>query len=195
MRAGSTIPELSWKKMVGKWKMGPAGLRLQGWWVYVGAWWGQKGEKWKKYWFLKQNWRVQGHTSATFPAGEEEGYVPRGGFRRGFGIFRRRKSESFQLKCFVSIFRIVLPMQAGSTIPELSWKKWSESEKWGRNVKNGAKIMSDTSKYHQYGWKHEDVIKIMSDTPLKSPKEATCSNNTYHIGDFAWGPAWEAWSG
>ena len=34
----------------------------------------------------------------------------------------------------------------------------------------------------------------MSDTSLKSPKEATCNNNT-HIYDVFWGPAWGAWGG
>ena len=34
----------------------------------------------------------------------------------------------------VSIFRIVLPMQAGSTFSEKSRKNRSESEKWGRKT-------------------------------------------------------------
>ena len=36
------------------------------------------------------------------------------------GPFRVPKSESFHLKCFVSIVRIVLPTSAGSTFSEKS---------------------------------------------------------------------------
>ena len=51
-----------------------------------------------------------------------------------------------------------------------------ESEKWSQNNVGYIKIPP------LWCWKHQDVIKIVSDTPLKSPKEATCSNNT-HICD------------
>ena len=40
----------------------------------------------------------------------------------------------------------------------------------------------------QWGRMHQDVIRIMSDTSLKSAKEATCSNNT-HICEVFWGAA------
>ena len=64
-----------------------------------------------------------------------------------------------------------------------------------QNVKNGVKIISDTSKCHQHGVAYMKMsLKMMSDTWFKSSKEATCRNNT-HICDVFWGPAWGAWSG
>ena len=55
-------------------------------------------------------------------------------------------------------------------------KKWLESEKWSQHIVGYIKISSKLCRVYQ------DVIKIMSDTSLKSLKEATCSNNT-HICD------------
>ena len=64
-------------------------------------------------------------------------------------------------------------------------KKW----KWLRNNGGYIKISSKRCRRHQ------DVVKIISDTTLyKALKEATCSNNT-HICKVFWGPAWVAWRG
>ena len=41
------------------------------------------------------------------------------------------------LKCFVSISRIVVPVWAGSTFSKKSWNKWSENEKWSRKTLDG----------------------------------------------------------
>ena len=51
--------------------------------------------------------------------------------------FRSRKSDIFDLKCFVSISRIVLPVRAGSTFSEKTSNKWSENEKWSRKTLDG----------------------------------------------------------
>ena len=53
------------------------------------------------------------------------------------GPFRSRKSDIFDLKCFVSISRIVLPVWAGSTFSEKTSNKWSENEKWSRKTLDG----------------------------------------------------------
>ena len=95
-----------------------------------------------------------------------------------FETFRRRKSEMFHSKCFVSILRIVLPMSAGSTIPEKSRKKKPESENLSQNNVGYIKRLP------KWGRIHEDGIKIMSDTSLKSPTEATCSKNTHNCNVF-----------
>ena len=63
-----------------------------------------------------------------------------------------------------------------------------ESEKWSQNYVRYIKIPPTWSRMH------EDGVKMMSDLSLKSPKEATCSNNT-HLCDVCWGSAWEAWRG
>ena len=53
------------------------------------------------------------------------------------GRFWDRKSEILDLKCFVSISRIVLPVRAGSTFSEKTSNKWSENEKWSRKTLDG----------------------------------------------------------
>ena len=53
------------------------------------------------------------------------------------GPFWDRKSEILDLKCFVSISRIVLPVRAGSTFSEKTSNKWSENEKWSRKTLDG----------------------------------------------------------
>ena len=53
------------------------------------------------------------------------------------GLFRGRKREMFDVKCFVSISRIVLPVRAGSTFSEKTSNKWSENEKWSRKTSDG----------------------------------------------------------
>ena len=47
------------------------------------------------------------------------------------------------------------------------------SEKWSQNYVRYMKIPA------AWGRIHEDGVKIMSDISRKSPKEATCSNNTH----------------
>ena len=56
--------------------------------------------------------------------------------------------------------------------------KLLESEKWSQNNVGYIKIPPKCC------WKHQDVIKIMSDTTLKLTKEATCSNNTHIYNVF-----------
>ena len=78
----------------------------------------------------------------------------------------------FRSKCFVSIFRIVLSYPSG----EHNFRKpWKVARKWKRSQNNVGyiKISSKRCRIHQ------DLINIMLDTSLKSPKEATCSNNTH----------------
>ena len=54
-----------------------------------------------------------------------------------------------------------------------------ESEKWSQNNIGYIQISSERCRIRQ------DFIKIMSDTSLKSLKEATCSNNTHFCGVFS----------
>ena len=53
-----------------------------------------------------------------------------------------------------------------------------ESEKWSQNYVRYIKILPT------WGRIHEDGVKIMSDILVKSPKEATCSNNTHKCHVF-----------
>ena len=63
--------------------------------------------------------------------------------------------------------------ERGAIFRNIVSNKSPESEKWSHNNIGYIKILPKWCRIHQ------DVIKIMSDTPLKSPKEATCSNNTH----------------
>ena len=54
----------------------------------------------------------------------------------------------------------------GEHIFRKTMNKWPESEKGSQNNVGYIKIPP------KWYWKHQDVIKIMSDTRLKSPKEA-----------------------
>ena len=60
----------------------------------------------------------------------------------------------------------------GAHFQELHEKMLPESEKRSQNYVRYIKIPP------KWGRIHEDGVKIMSDILLKSPKEATCSNNT-----------------
>ena len=69
--------------------------------------------------------------------------------------------------------KICFPLQREAYFQKNHEKKWSESKKWSQNLVRYIKIPPT------WGRIHEDGIKIMSDISLKSPKEATCSNNTH----------------
>ena len=69
-------------------------------------------------------------------------------------------------------------LQRGAQFHKNHENKLLEGETWSQNNVGYIKIPP------KWCWKHEDVIKIMSDTPLKSPKEGTCSNNTHICDDF-----------
>ena len=70
----------------------------------------------------------------------------------------------------------------GAQFQKIHESKWSESEKWSQHNDGYMKIPPT------WGRIHEDVIKIMSDTSLKSPKAATCIKNTY-VCEVFWGRA------
>ena len=61
----------------------------------------------------------------------------------------------------------------GAHFQKIHEKMLPGSEKWNQNYVGYIKIPP------RWGWIHEDGVKIMSDISLKSPKEATCSNNTH----------------
>ena len=61
---------------------------------------------------------------------------------------------------------------------KINEKKRSENEKWSQNYVGHVKIPP------RWGWIHEDGVKIKSGTSVKSPKVATCSNNTHKCEVF-----------
>ena len=61
----------------------------------------------------------------------------------------------------------------GAHFQKVHEKMLPESEKWSQNYVRYIKIPPKWDRIH------EDGVKIMSDILVKSPKEATCSNNTH----------------
>ena len=76
----------------------------------------------------------------------------------------------------MAILRIVLPI-AGVDNNSINFMKKVAGERTMESKNVGYIKIPPT-----WCWKHQDVIKIMSDTPLNSHEEATCSNNI-HIYD------------
>ena len=70
------------------------------------------------------------------------------------------------------------PCGRGAQFQKNHEKIASESENWSQNNVRYIKILP------KRGRTHEDGIKIMSDAALKSPKQATCSNNTHICNVF-----------
>ena len=66
----------------------------------------------------------------------------------------------------------------GAHFQKVHEKMLPESEKWSQNYVRYIKIPPE------WGRMHEDGVKIMSDILLKSPKEATCSNNAHKCDVF-----------
>ena len=66
----------------------------------------------------------------------------------------------------------------GAHFQKVHEKMLPESEKWSQHYVRYIKIPP------KWGRIHEDGVKIMSDILLKSPKEATSSNNTHKCGAF-----------
>ena len=66
----------------------------------------------------------------------------------------------------------------GAHFQKVHEKMLPESEKWSQNYVRYIKILPKWDRIH------EDGVKSMSDILLKSPKEATSSNNTHKCGAF-----------
>ena len=74
--------------------------------------------------------------------------------------------------------KICFPQQREAYFQKNHEKMLPESEKWSQNSVRYVKIPPT------WGRIHEDGVKIMLDISLKSPKEATCSNNTHECEVF-----------
>ncbi len=70
----------------------------------MGAWWDQKAEMLKKYWFFKCFLKGQRRKAILSPGVS--------------GLIRGRKSDIFYLKCFLFISRMVVPTEAGNLVAE-----------------------------------------------------------------------------
>ena len=110
--------------------MEPEDLRWQVWWVYVGAWWGQKAKMLKKHWFY--------HYFLKGQEGHEDAKAANNTPSRGEKVRFLLKNVSWLYS------ELSFLLQRGAHFH-------TNREKSGRMVKNGAKIMSDTSLLHQAG--------------------------------------------
>ena len=83
-----------------------------------------------------------------------------------------------KVRCFIKTalclyLELCFLCRRGAHFQKVHEKMLPESEKWSQNYVRYIKIPP------KWGRIHEDGVKIMSDISLKSPKEATCSNNTH----------------
>ena len=142
------------KKGAGKWKMEPKELRWRVWCLYVRAWWGRKTKMLRyhrlgsvlsgpinsKPTFFQHILRVQRrpwHDKNTNRRDKGTIGAKKGLQKRLYPTPFEVQKVIFWLKCLVSIFRIVLPVWAGSTFSEKLWKKWSENEKRSQKTLDG----------------------------------------------------------
>ena len=113
--------------------MEPEDLRWQVWWLYLGAWWSQKSKLLKNHWFYCYFLKGQsGHGSESPP--------PKWWLWSHFG------DGNFAL--YKMLAKIGFRKCASCLGEEHIFIK--QMKKWCANIKNGVKIMSDTSKCHQH---------------------------------------------
>ena len=94
------------------------------------------------------------------------------------GHFDVEKVRFFIKNALCLYLELCFPCGRGAQFQKNHETKRSESENWSHNNVRNIKILP------KLGRIHEDGIKIMSDTSLKSPREATCSNNTHNCDVF-----------
>ena len=94
------------------------------------------------------------------------------------GHFDVEKVRFFIKNALCLYLELCFPCGRGAQFQKNHEKKRSESENWSHNNVRNIKILP------KLGRIHEDGIKIMSDTSLKSPREATCSKNTHNCDVF-----------
>ena len=158
--------------------MEPKDLKWQVWWVYEGAWWGRKAKMLKNHRLYHNFLKGQG-----WPADANRTNNP--AIR---GVRHRKKRRFFIKNASCRSSELWFVLRRGWHFHKNHENMSPKNEKCCQNHVGYSKI-SPT-----WGRMHKDVINIVSDTLLKSAKEATCSNNT-HICAVFWGPAWGAWSG
>ena len=94
------------------------------------------------------------------------------------GHFDIEKVRFFIKHALCLYLELCSPCRRGAQLQKNHERKWPESENGSQNNIGYIKILP------KWGRIHEDGIKIMSDTSLKSPTEATCSKNTYICNVF-----------
>ena len=104
------------------------------------------------------------------------------------GCFEVQKVRFVFKHALCLYLKICFPRRREAIFQKIHEKMLPESEKWSQNYVRYTKIPPT------WGRIHEDGVKITSDISLKSPKEATCSNNTHKYDVFG-GSAWEAGRG
>ena len=176
MRAGSTIPELFQNYHEKKWseseKWGRKALDCKGdgyMWGLGGA---KKGKSEKSIGFFS---KIEGSKAIRRPRSRlaRKKDMCRGEDLGGdLGYFDVEKLRVFIKNALCLYLELCFPCGRGAQFQKNREKKWPESENWSQNNVGYIKILP------KWGRIHVDGIKIMSDTSLKSPREANRSNNT-----------------
>ena len=94
------------------------------------------------------------------------------------GCFEVQKVRIFIKNALSLCLKICFPPRREAIFQKIHEKMLPESEKWSQNYVRYIKIPPTWGRIHQNG------VKIMSDISVKSPKEATCSNNTHKCDAF-----------
>ena len=94
------------------------------------------------------------------------------------GCFEVQKLRFFVKHALCLYLEICFPPPWEAIFQKIHEQMLPESEKWSQNYVRYIKIPPT------WGRIHEDGVKIMSDISVKSPKEATCSNNTLKCDAF-----------
>ena len=94
------------------------------------------------------------------------------------GCFEVQKVRFFIKHALCLYLKICFPRRREAYFQKCHEQMLPESEKWSQNYVRYIKIPPT------WGRIHEDGIKIMSDILVKSPKEATFSNNTHKCNVF-----------
>ena len=94
------------------------------------------------------------------------------------GCFEVQKVRFFIKNALCLYLKICFPRRREAFCQKIHETMLPETEKLSQNYVRYIKIPPT------WGRIHEDGVKIMSDISLKSPKEATCSNNTHECEVF-----------
>ena len=94
------------------------------------------------------------------------------------GCFEVQKLRIFIKNALCLYLKICFPRRREADFHKIHEQMLPESEKWSPNYVRYIKIPP------KWGRIYEDGVNIMSDMSVKSPKEATCSNNTHKCEAF-----------
>ena len=142
----------------------------------------QRSDRWQKHTYLQRFLRssLGGMEGIKGERSEQQSDRAENHSRNGIdlGYFDVEKVRFFVKDALCLHLELYFLCRRGAHFQKTHEKKLPESRKRSQNNVGYIKIPP------KWGRIHEDGIKIMSDTSLKSPTEATCSKNTHICNVF-----------